>query len=227
MKLIKFQNDTRRTFFAPTYEYFLGEDFITNIDFNDIRNLILEQEKNILETYPTVNRSSVDGYTGLGDNSLTSRFDYFNLFSWEQNQLNMLKREIFCKYRKFVSNFDFNPPKTWIKCWSNVMRAGEKINPHLHCVNGFTYIGGHVVVNCSNTSTFYMNPINQINDPQTYESKNSIGKITFFQQNIPHYTNIHTSSDERITIAFDLVVDSYASQETNLLPFDNGDFDEQ
>ena len=46
--------------------------------------------------------------------------------------------------------------------------------------------------------------MNQINDPETYKSKNEVGKITLFQNCIPHYTDIHQDEKERITIAFDL-----------------------
>ena len=38
------------------------------------------------------------------------------------------------------------------------------------------------------------------------ESKNEIGKIILFQSNIPHYTTVHKSEKERITIAFDLMM---------------------
>ena len=54
------------------------------------------------------------------------------------------------------------------------------------------------------TYTYYINPINQINDPEIYDSKNQVGKITLFQNNIPHFTNEHKIKKERITIAFDL-----------------------
>jgi ATP-dependent phosphoenolpyruvate carboxykinase len=84
------------------------------------------------------------------------------------------------------------------------MEKGKKINPHLHSVNSDCYLGGHVCVQVNNTSTYYINPINQINDPEIYQSKNQVGKITLFQNNIPHFTDEHKNDKERITIAFDL-----------------------
>ena len=45
-----------------------------------------------------------------------------------------------------------------------------------------------------------------INNPEIYSSKNETGKITFFPNNIPHYTDIQNSDNERITIAFDLAI---------------------
>jgi ABC-type oligopeptide transport system ATPase subunit len=87
------------------------------------------------------------------------------------------------------------------------MRNGEQIKAHLHSTCPYTYLSGHVTVKCENSSTFYINPINQINDPEVYESKNSVGKLTFFQSNIPHYTSVHDGQSERITIAFNIIVD--------------------
>ena len=39
----------------------------------------------------------------------------------------------------------------------------------------------------------------------TFASKNDVGKITMFPNNIPHYTDIQELDKERITIAFDLI----------------------
>ena len=69
-------------------------------------------------------------------------------------------------------------------------------------------LGGHICVQCDDTSTHYINPINQINDPMTYESKNDVGKVSIFPNNIPHYTDIQKSDKERITIAFDLMIEN-------------------
>ena len=42
----------------------------------------------------------------------------------------------------------------------------------------------------------------------TYESKNDVGKVSIFPNNIPHYTDIQKSDKERITIAFDLMIEN-------------------
>lgn len=223
MKIIKFKSSPPKTFFAPQYEYVLGEDKISDIDYQHVYNKILHNEKDIIANFPTVDRTSIDGYTGLGTNSLTSRFDYFNPLSWDDIEFKKLNSQILTTYHTFLNILNIERQKVWIKCWANVMRAGEKISPHIHCVNEYTYLGGHVVISCNNTNTYYINPVNQINEPQFYQSENSVGKLTFFQQNIPHYTDIHKAEEPRITIAFDLVVDEYKNFETNLIPFDTGD----
>ena len=88
------------------------------------------------------------------------------------------------------------------------MRNGDQIKPHLHNIGPTCYLGGHICVQCDDTSTYYINPINQINDPMTFESKNRVGKISIFPNNIPHYTDIQKSDKERITIAFDLMIEN-------------------
>ena len=75
---------------------------------------------------------------------------------------------------------------------------------HLHGVHPNIYLGGHVCVQADDTSTFYINTPNQINEPSSYQSKNEVGKLTLFQNFIAHYTNKNNSKSERITIAFDL-----------------------
>ena len=59
-------------------------------------------------------------------------------------------------------------------------------------------------MDCKNTSTYYINPINQLNEPEVYKSKNEPGKLTLFQNFIPHYTDKHRGETKRVTIAFDL-----------------------
>jgi len=90
-----------------------------------------------------------------------------------------------------------------------VLRKGQEILPHIHQTGPWTYLGGHVTVQCHDTSTIYINPINQINDPELYISYNHVGKITLFQHNIPHYTTVYNGESERITIAFDISLAEY------------------
>jgi len=223
LKLVCFKNFPKKTPFAPEYEYIIYENFINNIDFNKIAEIVLSKEKSIIENYPSTTKISIDGYTGLGDDSLTSRYSNFNVFAWNESEIQKLKEKIYEHYILFLNSVKVPQSKVWIQCWANVLRKDQKINPHLHNVSPYCYLGGHVVVQCSDTSTLYINPINQINDPETYESKNEVGKITFFQNSIPHYTTMHTSDSERITIAFDLIVDEevVSSDTKNLILFDN------
>jgi hypothetical protein len=208
MNFVQFKSEKPETIFAPWWFYIIGEDRLINIDFKKIASLILSKENEIIETTsPMFNKESSDGYTGLGPNSLTSRFQNFNVLTWDDEEIKKLKEKIREKYLEFLEQVDAPRRKVWIQCWANVLRHGEEMKPHIHATHKYTYLGGHITVQSENTSTMYINPINQINNPETYESINTVGKLTIFQNNIPHYTTKHLGKRERISIAFDIIVD--------------------
>lgn len=223
MIIKKITNDTPKTFFSPKYEYYICEDFLSGVDFTKIGQLILQKEKIIIDNTYTNKNIINDGGTGLGTNSLTSRYRNFNLFFWPEKEILNLREKIKEKYVVFLNALQIPRRKVWMQCWANVLRKNEEIKMHLHQSSNYCYLGGHVMINCHNTSTFYVNPINQIQQPEVFESKNEIGKITFFQNNIPHFTNKNFSDQERISIAFDIFVDGDPGLEErkhNLILFD-------
>ena len=193
--------------FAPQWHYYLGYEFISNIDFKKIAKIILKKEKHILKKFPPSTKSSVDGYTGLGKNSLTSRYEHFNIFSWSAPEVKKLKPIILDFHSRFLDEIkikglsDFN-----IKAWANVMRKGERIQPHLHETKPTAYLSGHICVQCERTATYYINPVNQLNEPYTYRLPNEVGQIILFPSCVPHYTDTHLGNKERITIAFDFIL---------------------
>jgi hypothetical protein len=235
MNLIKFQSDPALTEFAPQWNFLMAEDTsFSDVEFfKSISNIILEKESSLISSnenkYQEYNKKFnivYDGDTGLGPNSLTSRAIFFNFLSWEDIQVRVLHKFIHLKYVEFLDILKIPRRKTWIQCWANVMRDGEEIKNHIHSSHPLTWLGGHVTIACSNTSTFYVNPMNLAHGNQVYESKNEVGKLTLFQNNIPHYTNTHHGSTERISIAFDIIVDERLSQyseerKTNFILFDN------
>jgi hypothetical protein len=235
MNLIKFQSDPALTEFAPQWNFIMAEDNSFNDPefFKSVSNIILEKESSLISSnenkYQEYNKKFnivYDGDTGLGPDSLTSRAIFFNFLSWENAQVRVLHNFIHLKYVEFLDILKIPRRKSWIQCWANVMRDGEEIKKHIHSSHSLTWLGGHVTIACSDTSTFYVNPMNLADGNQVYESKNEVGKLTLFQNNIPHYTNKHYGSTERISIAFDIIVDERLSQyseerKTNFILFDN------
>lgn len=221
MKIIKFQSEPAQTPFALQYNLLMCEDK-SDKDlkfFNKIKNIILKKESTVIEQttkkYAEYNKTYniiYDGETKLGKNSLTSRGNYYNFLKWDFKEIDELKKILRNKYNEFLLNIGVEQREVWIKCWANVMRYGEKIEKHIHSSNALTWIGGHVIIACEKTSTFYENPISQAEKNQTYESVNEVGQITFFQNNIPHYTNTHYGKSERITIAFDIIPEERYNQ---------------
>jgi len=216
--LIRFLSKPKVSPFAPEWNYSLSESFIKNIDFSEIQKLAIEKEKEILKLPNTFrNNKFSDGYTGLGKNSTTSRFDKYNVLKWDNTEIQKLKNAIVEMHSKFLTLLQIDKPKVlFAQCWVNVMRKGEQIKPHIHSTNPESYLGGHICIKCNNTSTYYINPPNQLNEPETYTSKNEVGKMTLFQNCIPHYTDVHKNKDERITIAFDLQISKVTENEIQL-----------
>ena len=224
MNIITMKSEQRISPFAPEWQWVMGEDFLENIDWDEVATIILEKEKEIIEKFPPVSRESADGYTGLGNDSLTSRYTSFNVLKFDYAEIRKIYRGIQETHLKFLDAFGIKNRKIWVQCWANVLRDDQEIKPHLHSVHPYTYLGGHIAVQCNEienkTSTVYINPINQINNPEIYSSENVPGKITLFQNNIPHYTTIHKGSRERISIAFDLILDEFDVSKDNMILLD-------
>jgi hypothetical protein len=127
------------------------------------------------------------------------------VFNWKNKEINLLKKYVIKLHNYFLKTRNLKKPqKLFANCWFNCMSTGESIKIHLHGTSSQLYLGGHFTVACKNTSTFYVNPVNQINDPVVYKSINKEGLLTLFENTIPHYTDVHEGKEKRITIAFDL-----------------------
>jgi len=188
--------------FAPVYSHYIcTADLSQLIDFKDIKYTILGKEKSIIEQYDA---GLNDAYTELGNDSLTSRFEHYNIFDWPE--MYKLKSAVKSIHDLFLQYVKVENRPVWINGWANVMRKGQQIKTHLHNVDQTCYLGGHICVACEQSSTFYINPVNTINDPEIFEIENKVGQITLFSNCIPHYTSKHEGNSERITMAFDLNV---------------------
>ena len=194
----------KKTPFAIDYTFYVFENIINDVDFSAVSKIIKSKEKKIIRSSP---KSSGDGNTGLGDNSLTSRFGYFNVLKWQEPDIQKIKDHIIDNVSKFYNRIlQEKPTDLKIQCWANVMRKGQQIKPHVHDTSNNCLLGGHICVDVDNTSTHYINPFKYFSgdNQETYSSKNEVGKITLFSDNIPHYTDKVISKD-RVTIAFDII----------------------
>ena len=198
----RISSDPPQTPFAPQWDYSLGDILVKDIDLDVLSKTCLEKEKEIKKL--PLSRS--DGYTGLGKNSPTARFSTYNVLEWNTLETNKLKHHIYSGLVEYNNKFGFSlPSPLWINCWVNILRWGQKIKPHMHSVRPFCYLSGHFTIQAQDTSTCYMVPVNQLNDPEIIEKENKPGELTLFPSYVPHYTTKHYSFVPRITIAFDLL----------------------
>ena len=206
MKFKRFVSQPPVSPYAPQWDFRVGTSLCEDIDTNSLSEFLLSKEKEV-KRLPTavIDGKSVDGYTGLGTNSTTSKFNDYHLFKQSHPEIRKLRSNIAKKLFEYNSECGVETPnQIYIICWYNVLRFGQKINPHMHSTRSNCYLSGHFNVQVNDTSTIYMSPINQLNDPEVIDIKNKVGDMTLFPSYIFHRTTPHYSFKPRITIAFDL-----------------------
>lgn len=204
-KILAHYSKPRNNLFAPEWLYIFYEAELNDKKLiDDIKDIILTKEKQIIKQFPELNN---DGGTGLGSNSLTSKFLGFNVFSWTEEPILKFQEFVREEYRSFISElhkhyYFEDESKTYVGCWANVLRKNQSMMRHWHSCTPNSYLGAHFCVQTDDTSTIYENPFNN-NDK--LEFKNIPGKLLFFQNYMPHYTTVTHSDRERITIAMDII----------------------
>tara|TARA_B100000427_G_scaffold306716_1_gene293665 strand:+ start:44 stop:712 length:669 start_codon:yes stop_codon:yes gene_type:complete len=203
MKIDRYRSDPSQTPYAPNWDLSIGYSSIP-LRIDRLVATCLEKEKEILKLPPSLdgNDNPADGNTGLGFNSTTSRFSRFNVFDWDTRETNLLKkyvRENIEQYNK--DNGNETPQHLWVRCWVNIMRFGQKIKKHTHSTDSDCYLSSHFTVQCNNTSTCYVIPLNEYS---IINEENKVGQISIFPSYVPHYTTRHLSIQPRITIAMDI-----------------------
>ena len=189
-----FVNEPLENKFNPSFNYYIYEN-ILELNFEKLKQDILNLEKDVIQKYPSFS----DGGTGLGNNSLTSRFRYYNLL--QLNETKFLKDIIRKFHDDFLNTLKYRVGDNYyVQCWANVMRKGEKIKTHHHAQDNHMYLSGHICVHTENTNTYYIAPYYD----NKFSSKNELGKITLFPSWLKHYTD-EVNTDLRITIAFDIM----------------------
>ena len=212
---IHFVNEKLRSPFAPTWDYFIAEKLLSNIQCTRLKNYLLSKQQEVF----AIKNNLDDCGTGLGNETTTARSGSYNIFTWDQPDINILKKEIasMCNnYHMRVSGKKIS--KFGLAGWMNIMKKGDRIELHNHAFTNDSYLSGNFTVSSNDTKTVYNNPFSQytkenvlvkmvedgIDDPSYYSSKNIDGKLTLFPSYIPHFTTEHKSDSNRITLAFDL-----------------------
>jgi len=192
---------------APSWSYFISIDNVYSLDeCREIKKILLEKEEHLLhETGQNLNQdiqSGIirDGGTGLGTDSITSRFIYFNVLNWKYNFSNKLRDKLKKNIEFYLHQYELSYDEYYVKCWFNVLRNGQKILKHHHSDHPYTLIGGHLTICTKDTHTYYENPFTN----QVAKIENTIGDLTLFPNWIKHWTDPYEGDDVRISIAMDV-----------------------
>ena len=180
---------------------------LSDIDCPLLAKKILKEEPKIIKKFPPLqgDGSNGDSGTGLGPNSLTSRFYWYNVLKWKEAE--RLKHWISKGYEGWSGG---DPTDLHVKCWANVMRKGDQVLPHRHSpysLNPRELMSGNLTIQSDGTTS------------TSYEAfgkrraiKNKNGEIQLFNAGTTHWTNVYMGDDVRITVAFDIMSDDYYRQ---------------
>ena len=198
----------------PIYHNILQEDDIIN----PVKEWLLANEQKFLDL-PVHN----DGGTGLGNDSVTSRFSTYHLFDYieECPQLQPLLDFLRFSYIDFMDKENNSVRECDFMCWFNILRPGQKIAVHKHGSGPDVYLSGNLHLDNYETETFYLSPIDE---NAVHIVNNLKGGLTLFPSWVEHGTTDFGEEGERLSIAFDLRL-PYNSNNTqkNVLPFITGE----
>ena len=201
MYIYKIKSELPLTEYAPTWNISIGHDTWPDSNKVDtIRKWLINNEDRIKESYPPLH----DGSTGLGNDSVTSRFGEYNLFDFsnELPELNDLLTFMRKAYINFVHNDYTNKIDLAIVCWFNIVKDGQKIEEHSHCLDRDSYLSANMHLDNYPTKTIYRTPYLPVEE---HAFENVKGGISIFPSYVPHKTTEYTSSSEpRVSIACDL-----------------------
>lgn len=204
------------TEYAPKWNYPLGLETYQNTENIDIiKNWLIENE-NEFKKLPYTN----DGGTGLGEDSVTTRYGQYNLFDYSDQlpQLDDFLRFLRLAYLDFIYQDGTDICSNDIVCWFNILRNGEEISEHAHGNSYDVYLSGNFHLDDYNTKTFYRCP----QSPNLYFNVDNVkGGLTLFPSCLPHGIEIYEGTSPRVSIAFDLRVTSENRLDYKARPFMN------
>jgi len=167
---------------------------------SELKEFLLKESANILTKYPPWKD---DGGTGLGPNTTTARYPYYNLLKYDNELISELRSKVAIEIKKFVNECKIVlTDDLYINCWYNVLYPGQQISAHFHSPSKEGFISCHYTVNCEESFTYYELPFQNGSLSMT----NFIGEGMFFPSYLIHGTSPHNGIDSRITIAMDVGV---------------------
>jgi hypothetical protein len=198
-----------QTEFAPSWNIpFWNATYPNPADIDFAREWIINNEKKIVDQFnETFHRTHGDGGTGLGSDSLTSKYPYFNLFKLTRDLPAFKNIFSFIKgqYIKFIDEQSNGKTRNCVfVSWANVVRTGQEFDVHDHGSGEYAYLSGNMHLDNYKTSTLYYCPFNEKN---VKSFDNVKGGLTIFPSYVKHGVKKHSENKERVSLAFDLYVE--------------------
>jgi hypothetical protein len=215
MGLVWFNSETPLTKFAPNLKIPLyhgneGSDLLLK----NLTEQILVYEEQITQEnlVSEVPKNEKDPYAYTQHWKQHSLFwdknvkggDHFKRFTMTDD-LEKLFHILRKHYLLFLKELKYPRMKIYIHGWANVLRKGEWISLHHHMADESTYISGTYYLTTNDTSLKLINPI-RVDQTDVFPTKK--GNIIMFPSFVPHESSVYEGDDLRISIAFDLSIES-------------------
>lgn len=204
------------TEYSPSWNISFGVGQWYEIEKIDtIREWLVNNYQRILDTVPLHH----DGGTGLGEESVTSRFGRYNLLNYQSElpELGELLKFFRISYLDYVSQDNGEIRDLDIVCWFNILKTGEHIKEHIHGAGNDAYLSGNMHLDNYVTNTYYNNVFDK---SVQFIPGNFKGGVTMFPSWVPHYTDEHKEDNFRVSVAFDLRLKNNIDNEAlHAIPF--------
>ena len=109
-------------------DFRVGTSICKDIDTNSLSKFYF-QRKEVKKLPSSIDAHSKksDGYTGLGSNSTTAKFQSYNIITWNHPEIRKLRSNIAQKIFEYNNECGVKiPNQIYIICWYNVLRFSQK-----------------------------------------------------------------------------------------------------
>ena len=188
----------------PLWDHHISNDLVRALD-----TIIEKEENHILE----ITEKSPDVVPG--DKWMTGRLWYYNFLTFDYPEVRQLQDVIRKNFFKYMEAVNLPTEETnYIQCWVNIIRQNRTITKHNHSTAHadlppiYSYLSGNIAIrtNVCQSTTYYEHPLL---DGVSIGVKNIDGSMILFPSYINHWVSDNQSEVPRLSIAFDIVPESY------------------
>jgi hypothetical protein len=154
-----------------------------------------------------------DGNTGLGPDSLTARFEQYNLLDWPEDPITSLRTYLMTELHQALHALECPTAPLGLQCWANALYDGQQFARHVHSVGAASYLSGNLCLSHSPAMTVY----SHIHDAAyTLPFPSKPGQLVLFPSYLPHSTTPHLGAPPRVSIGLDLLLEGIGKGDRNV-----------